>query len=197
MAIAAVFLDKDGTLVDDVPYNVDPARITLARNAVASLSQLRDAGFAFIVVSNQPGVAQGRFTLEALDDVEARLHKLFDQNDLSLLSCCWCPHDPHGVVDPFARACGCRKPAPGLIVDAARRHGVDVSQSWMIGDILDDVEAGRRAGCRTVLLDNGHETLWQWAPLRTPHVIARTLIDAAAQIVAHTRRAATHAELLP
>ena len=128
MAIAAIFLDKDGTLIDDVPYNVDPMRITLARDAVASLSRLRDAGFTFIVVSNQPGVAQGRFKLEALDAVEARLRELFEQNRLSLMSCWWCPHDAHGTVDGYARACGCRKPAPGLIVEAARRHGVDVAR---------------------------------------------------------------------
>ena len=184
MAVAAVFLDKDGTLVDDVPYNVDPARITLVEGATDALRQLRDAGFAFVVISNQPGVAQGRFTLTALDRVDAALRRLFSANGLVLTACYWCPHDANGSVAAYARACDCRKPAPGLIVEAARRHDIDVRKSWFIGDILDDVEAGRRAGCRTVLLDNGHETLWQRTPMREPDLIAANLPDAAAGILA-------------
>jgi hypothetical protein len=81
-------------------------------------------------------------------------------------------------------ACLCRKPAPGLLRQAARVHAIDLANSWMIGDILDDVEAGRRAGCRSVLLDVGNETEWQLSPLRTPHVRAANLLEAARAIVA-------------
>ena len=79
--------------------------------------------------------------------------------------------------------CACRKPAPGLLERAAREHGVSLSDSWLIGDILDDIEAGRRAGCRTVLLDNGNETEWQLTPERVPHHVARDLAEAAALIL--------------
>ncbi|SRR5689334_21780363 len=183
MAVAAVFLDKDGTLIDDVPYNVDPARMTLARGAVDALARLRDAGFAFIVVSNQPGVAQGRFPPDALDRVAARLQELLAAHRLELTACYWCPHDAQGSVMPYARACDCRKPAPGLIIEAATRHDIDIAHSWFIGDILDDVEAGRRAGCRTILLNNGHETLWRWTPMRRPDVVTSSLEEAASAIV--------------
>ena len=80
--------------------------------------------------------------------------------------------------------CLCRKPAPGLLHQAARTRNLDLARSWMVGDILDDVEAGRRAGCRSVLLDVGHETVWRLSPLRTPHFRAGDLLEAARHIVA-------------
>jgi histidinol-phosphate phosphatase family protein len=190
-----VFLDKDGTLIDDLPYNVDPARIALADGAAAALARLRDAGFTFVVVSNQPGVARGRFAFSALEAVEARLAELFRAHALDLADCRWCPHDARATVEPYARACDCRKPAPGLITDAATRHDIDLARSWMIGDILDDVEAGHRAGCRAILLDNGHETLWERSPLREPDAIVATWADAASAIlVTSSREPAREAE---
>jgi D-glycero-D-manno-heptose 1,7-bisphosphate phosphatase len=88
----------------------------------------------------------------------------------------YCPHAP-------GAGCECRKPAAGLIERAAREHGVALGESWLIGDILDDIEAGRRAGCKTVLLDNGNETQWELSPERVPHHIARDLGEAAALIL--------------
>ena len=158
----AVFIDKDGTLVEDAPYNVDPARIVLAPGAPEAAAAFAEAGFRVFVVSNQPGVALGRFRMEDLHGVEAWLRALVPQIEAFY----WCPHAP-------GAGCGCRKPAAGLLERAARERGVDLAGSWMIGDILDDVEAGRRAGCRTVLLDNGNETEWQVTPERVPHCIAR------------------------
>jgi histidinol phosphatase-like enzyme len=89
----------------------------------------------------------------------------------------YCPHAPDA-------GCDCRKPAPGMLERAAREHGVDLRASWMIGDILDDVEAGRRAGCRTILLDNGNETEWRDGEQRCPDYVARDLAQAAAIIAA-------------
>src|SRR5205085_6378312 len=96
-----------------------------------------------------------------------------------LARCYHCPHHPDGTVERYARACACRKPQPGLLLRAARDHDLDLARSWLVGDILDDVEAGRRAGCRTVLLDNGHETEWVLTPERLPHHIACDLAQAA------------------
>jgi histidinol phosphatase-like enzyme len=95
----------------------------------------------------------------------------------------WCPHDPAGNVPRYATECTCRKPMPGLLLKAAQEHGIDSSRSWMIGDILNDVEAGRRAGCRTALIDNGNETEWQWSALRSPDVLAGSFLAAARAIV--------------
>jgi histidinol phosphatase-like enzyme len=91
----------------------------------------------------------------------------------------WCPHHPQGAAAGYAIECGCRKPLPGMLRQAARDHGIDLAQSWMVGDILNDVEAGRRAGCRTVLINNGNETEWLRSPLRTPDISAPDLLSAA------------------
>jgi len=175
----AVFLDKDGTLVEDVPYNVDPARIRLMPGAVQGLQRLHEAGYRLVVISNQSGVARGFFPIGALTGVEARLRELLDGAGVPLAGFYYCPHHPGGTVAGYAVACQCRKPEPGLILSAARDLGIDPARSWFVGDILDDIEAGHRAGCRAVLLDNGHETEWVITPARTPDHKAANLIEAA------------------
>jgi len=167
----AVFIDKDGTLVEDVPYNVDPARIALTQDAPQAIRAMAGQGYRIIVVSNQPGAALGLFEEAQLKNVEARLQEMLPALD----GFYYCPHLPDA-------GCGCRKPASGMLERAARERGVELAASWMIGDILDDVEAGRRAGCRTILLDNGNETEWRIAEARSPDYIARDLPQAAAII---------------
>jgi histidinol-phosphate phosphatase family protein len=184
----AVFLDKDGTLIQDVPYNVDPARIELAAGAAEGLIDLADAGYQLIVVSNQSGVARGMFAEEALLEVESRLRELLAKPSIPLAGFYYCPHHPAGSVARYAIHCGCRKPAPGMLLRAARELSLDLQRSWLIGDILDDMAAGNRAGCRTILLDIGHETEWRWSPERRPTAVAADLADAARQILAADAR---------
>ena len=184
----AVFLDKDGTLVHDVPYNVDPERIVLVPGVGESLRRLQDAGFLLFVVSNQPGVALGRFPASALRVVEARLDELVGRHGVVFTAYCWCPHPPAGVRN--AIACTCRKPRPGLLLDAAAMHAVALGRSWMVGDILDDIEAGNRASCRTILVDRGNETRWRAGRLRTPNAIVYQFADAAAMILHDSREVA-------
>jgi D-glycero-D-manno-heptose 1,7-bisphosphate phosphatase len=183
----AVFLDKDGTLVDNVPYSADVDRIALSRGAAEALHELHHDGFWMIVVSNQSGVARGLFHEGALAAVERRLRSLLEAAGVPLLDFVYCPHHPQGTVARYARECGCRKPRPGLIAGAAAKHGVDLTRSWMIGDILDDVEAGRRAGCRTALVDTGNETEWVRGPEREPDLVAGDLLEAARCILAADR----------
>ena len=178
----AVFLDKDGTLVKNVPFNVDPERIVLSDGALEALQRLRQAGYAFAVVSNQPGVALGCYPFEALAAVEARLRALLASGGVELTGCYWCPHAPPSTDTRYER-CRCRKPSPELLLRAARTHGIDLSRSWMIGDILDDVEAGHRAGCRSVLLDTGSETVWRRSAWRIPDHIVTSFADAASAIL--------------
>jgi histidinol-phosphate phosphatase family protein len=175
----AVFLDKDGTLVEDVPYNVDPDRIRLTPRAGAGLSMLHRAGFRLVVVTNQSGVARGMFAEEALGQVERRLRLLLAREGVPLAGFYHCPH--------LAVGCSCRKPQPGLLRRAAGELRIDLAASWMIGDILDDVEAGRSAGCGTVLLDNGGETEWQLSPGRMPDMLAEDLHHAASMILRGSR----------
>jgi histidinol-phosphate phosphatase family protein len=179
----AVFFDKDGTLIDNVPYNVDPARIRLAAGAEEALPLLHERGYRLFVVSNQSGVARGYFAEEALVAVEARLRELLESLGVPLAGFYYCPHYPAGIVGRYAIACDCRKPGPGLVLRAAREHDADLERSWFVGDTLDDVEAGRRAGCQTILIDHGHETEWVLSPQRLPHHIVPNL-PAAARIVA-------------
>jgi histidinol-phosphate phosphatase family protein len=184
-----VFLDKDGTLVDDVPYNVDPALIRLSRGADYGLRRLHGAGYRLAVVSNQAGVARDLFPEDALHGVTRRLRALLAPLGVELTQVLYCPHDPAGAVERYRRACDCRKPAPGLLLRAAETLGADLARSWMVGDLLDDVEAGRRAGCRTVLVDSGGETEWRDGEHRRPDYRARDLAQAAEMILAHDRRA--------
>jgi D,D-heptose 1,7-bisphosphate phosphatase len=187
----AVFLDKDGTLLDDVPYNVEPSLMRFAPGAREALRVLGAYPFALFVISNQSGVALGRFEHSALNAVEAQLHRMLAGCGAILSGVYWCPHHPHGSVARYAALCDCRKPAPGLLLRAAREHRLDLGRSWFIGDILDDVEAGNRAGCRTVLLDNGHETEWLGGAQRVPTARAADLHEAA-QVVARCGRGGSH-----
>lgn len=183
----AVFLDKDGTLVDNVPFNVEPERIRLAPGVAEGLPLLSAAGYRIVVVSNQPGVALGLFPEAALEGVRERLRTLLRDVGVNLDGFYYCPHYVMGSVAGYTRACECRKPAPGLIERAARELDVVPGRSWLVGDILDDVEAGRRAGCRTVLIDNGNETVWRSGRWRLPNWMAADFEAAARTIVAFDR----------
>jgi histidinol-phosphate phosphatase family protein len=156
----------------------------LAPGALEALPRLHRAGYLLFVVSNQSGVARGLFPESALVAVGVRLRELFRECGVSLTGFYYCPHHPHGSIPDFARACACRKPEPGMILRAARRHNIDLARSWMVGDILDDIEAGRRAGCRTILLRNSGETEWRFDPRRVPDFLVDNLAEAAQCIVA-------------
>jgi D-glycero-D-manno-heptose 1,7-bisphosphate phosphatase len=178
----AVFLDKDGTLVDDLPYNVEPRRITLCSGAGAAMRLLARLDYRFFVVSNQAGIAHGHFGEDAMQAVGNRLADLLFREQLSLDGFYYCPHHPNGSVARYSMECFCRKPKPGMLLKAASDHEIDLRASWMIGDILHDVEAGNRAGCRTLLIDNGNETEWRLGARRIPTRMAPDLYAAAVLI---------------
>lgn len=177
----AVFIDKDGTLVENVPYNVDPALVRFTPNALEGLRRLVGAGYLLVLVSNQPGVALQRFTSAELRGLGQALVDRLAAAGVPLAACYFCPHAP--ADERFGGGCRCRKPAAGMLIDAARDHGIDLGSSWMVGDILDDVEAGWRAGCGSVLIDAGNETEWRWSPIRIPDFRVRDLQAAAESII--------------
>ena len=187
MAISAVFLDKDGTLVENDPDSRDPSRFQLLPGAGDALAALGAEGFRLFVVTNQPSIARGRLTVEAIRSCETALRTALRRWGAELSGFYWCPHDPVGSVPELAVDCLCRKPRPGLLDRAALEHGVDCSRSWMVGDILNDVEAGHRAGCRSILLDSGGETEWQITRLRRPDWVVYSL-EQAAQLIIRDRR---------
>jgi len=138
---AAVLFDRDGTLVVDVPYNGDPGRVEPMAGARAALDRVRERGIPTAVVSNQSGVARGLLTAEAVAAVNARVEELL--GPLGPWAIC-----PHGPED----GCACRKPAPGLVLEAARALAVAPGRCAVIGDIGADVEAARAAGARGILV---------------------------------------------
>lgn len=175
----AVFLDKDGTLIPDVPYNVNPALITLQDGVIEGLKLLKDNGYIFAVISNQAGVAKGYFKYSELEGVKEKLNLLLNAEEINIAAYYFCPHHPKGKITEYAIACDCRKPEPGMIFQAAKGLDLDLEKSWMIGDILNDVEAGNKAGCKTVLLDIGNETEWLEGDFRKPDFVADNFLQAA------------------
>lgn len=180
--VKAVFLDKDGTLIRDEPYNVDPAKVVFEDDVFEGLRTLQADGYRLVIVSNQPGLSMGLFSQTELDALIRYFEDRFVENGVLLSGFYYCPHLPATTE----LACDCRKPEPGLLFRAARDLHIDLSRSWMIGDILNDVEAGNRAGCRTALIDHGNETEWKDGPYRKPDYTTRFFLDATDYITTKT-----------
>lgn len=179
MGAKAIFLDKDGTLIEDVPYNIALDKIKLSEDCVVGLKRLHRKGYQLIVVSNQSGIARGYFKLAELNKALAKMKDLFATLGVFFTAFYFCPHHPQGTESRFSITCNCRKPANGMFMQAAIDHNLDLKNSWMIGDILNDIEAGKRAGCRSVLIDNGNETEWISGNFRQPDYTCTTINEAA------------------
>ncbi len=175
----AVFIDKDGTLIKNVPYNINAQLVRLEPHAGKALHLLKQNNYFLIVISNQSGIAQNYFGENDLEQINAEIQKQLLSYNVQLDGFYYCPHLPGGIITKYAIDCDCRKPKPGLLLKAAKDFDIDLNQSWMIGDILNDVEAGKEAGCKTILIDNGNETEWLLNEHRTPHFKAKDLHETA------------------
>lgn len=145
----AIFLDKDGTLVDNSGYpTIIPTDKLLYQDILAGLSWLQQEGYALIVISNQSWIAEGRLSHAEVQVIFSSIRQQLQSAGISITDVFYCPH---------ARAdnCLCHKPQPGLIVRAAEKHGIDLSQSYMVGDRENDILAGKRAGVKTILVQTG------------------------------------------
>ncbi len=154
MANTAVFFDRDGTLINDPGYLNHPDQVQLLDGAAEALRELRGLGYKTVVVSNQSGVARGIVTEEMLGRIHERLRELLAAKEASLDSIYYCPDHPDGVIDQYRKDSDWRKPKPGMLLAAAEEMDIDLAKSWMIGDTERDVEAGRNAGCRTILISS-------------------------------------------
>lgn len=176
---AAVFLDRDGVLNravvrDGRPYSpAGPDEFEIVPGAREALDRLREAGFLLICVTNQPDVVRGLQRRETVEAMHRSLAAALPLNDVLV-----CYHDD-------ADRCPCRKPEPGLLLEAAARHAVDLGRSFMVGDRWRDIEAGHRAGCRTVLIDHGYA---EPGPAVLPGCRVRSLPEAASWILGQVRR---------
>ncbi len=153
MSDKAIFLDRDDTLIEDLGYINDPDQVKLIDGAAEALMELKALGYKLIVVTNQSAVARGIVTEKVLADIHERLRQLLAENNAFLDDIYYCPYHPEGVVPKYRKESNYRKPNPGMLLEAADDMSIDLGKSWCIGNSSSDVEAGLKAGCKTVLLD--------------------------------------------
>jgi len=174
----AVFLDRDGTIVEDVGYMNSPQQIQFIPGSIEAIKKLNEAGFKVVVITNQAGVARGLITEDMLQTIDKTLHKWILSGGAHLDGLYYCPHHPEHGVHPYKQACECRKPHPGLIKRAHRDLNINLAQSYMIGDKATDVEAGKRAGTKTIYVLTGRGKGEKDRLQEKPDHIAENLADA-------------------
>lgn len=155
MGHPAAFLDRDGTLIEDVDYLTDPARIRILPGAAEAVRALNRAGVPAVVVTNQAGVARGFLTERQLLSIHEAVLARFGAEGARLDAVYYCPHHPTVGRPPYLRICGCRKPGPGMLARAARDLGLDLARSMMAGDSPRDAGAGLAAGCQAIYYTGG------------------------------------------
>ncbi len=155
----AVFLDRDGTINVEKDYLHKVEDFEFIPGAPQAIKKLKDAGFLVIVVSNQSGIGRGYFNERDVDNLHGHLQSELAAHDTAVDAFYFCPHHPEKGQGAYKVACDCRKGEPGMLLQAAAEHDIDLQNSFMIGDKLADIEAGRRAGCQTLLVLTGYGEL--------------------------------------
>jgi len=157
MANKAVFFDRDGTLIEDPGYLNNPDQVKLLDGVSEAVIELKAMGYKLIVASNQSGVARGIVTEETLEEIHNRLKQLLAEKGAYLDKIYYCPYHPEGVIPKYRKEWYWRKPNPGMLLAAADEMNIDLEQSWMLGNNGGDIEAGQRAGCKTILIIQHHK----------------------------------------
>jgi D-glycero-D-manno-heptose 1,7-bisphosphate phosphatase len=155
MKLQAILCDRDGTLIEDCHFLSHPDQIQWIPGVLDTLKQWKDLGVKIIVVTNQSGVARGYFDAVAVEAVHAKLLWDAEQVSVSIAGFYYCPHHPQGEVSRYSCACDCRKPQPGMFLQAIRDHGLNPNQCWVIGDRLRDLEPGLQLGMKAFLVKTG------------------------------------------
>jgi len=156
----AVFIDRDGVIneliyfqdlgIIDTPFT--PEQFRLLPGVGEAIRAINEMGYKAIVVSNQPGIARNHFTEETLAQIDAKMNQELARAGAFLDAIYYCPHHPRGDNGKYRMECDCRKPKPGLLLRAAQDLNIDLSASFMVGDNITDIQAGRSAGCHTILV---------------------------------------------
>ena len=188
----AVFLDRDGTVNEEVGYLKDLGQLRLIPGAGSAIRKFNEAGLKVVVITNQSGVARGYFTESFVHDTHALLDKMLKNEGARLDGIYYCPHHPTAGNTRYTMECDCRKPGTGLIDRAARDLDIDVKRSYVVGDKWSDIELGQRAGARSVLVRTGFAAD-DAGNARPPHVkdpdfVADTINHAADWIVEDVKR---------
>ncbi len=189
----AIFFDRDNTLIVGNDYLGDPAAVELVPGAAAAVARANHLGYDVVVVSNQSGVARGKFAESDVRAVNARVDELLlaGHPDALVERHAFCPHHPEAEIEAYRTACDCRKPRPGMILAAAAELGLDLPFSWLIGDAPRDIEAGAAAGCRAILFRDPSlppSPAAAEAEVVKPEFVAETLTEAMDYVERHTRR---------
>jgi histidinol-phosphate phosphatase family protein len=179
----AVFLDRDGTLIEDVGYLDRLDRIALYPCSVDAVRLLNRAGFAVVVATNQSGVARGLFDEAFVEATHRALAETLAAAGARVDAFVYCPHHPHGTVEAYRRQCDCRKPQPGLMKRAALAQELDLSRSFVVGDRLNDIESGEAVGARGVLVRTGYGPRHEPAARARGAVVADNLMEAVSWIL--------------
>lgn len=181
----AVFIDRDGTLIEERDYLRSAAGIAFLPGAITALRLLKEKGLPVVMVSNQSGVARGYFTLEDVAQVHDALQEKLGSEGLELDALYFCPHHPEGSVEEFRLTCDCRKPAPGLLDMAARELSLDLDGSWVIGDKPCDIQLAADRPLRPLLVRTGYGADTEKQLLDpAPEKVCRNLLEAAEWIIA-------------
>ncbi|MBI5463616.1 MAG: HAD family hydrolase [Ignavibacteriales bacterium] len=152
----ALFLDRDGTINTEVDFLTQPDEVILLPNAAKAICEANAQGFKVFVITNQSGIARGDFSESELAKIHHRLVSLLKAEGAHVDGIAYCPHHPEYGIPPYNVACTCRKPQPGMILDFAHQHGIDLTRSFVIGDRRADVQAGLAAGCTSILVLTGY-----------------------------------------
>ena len=186
---AAVFLDRDGTLIEEVGYLDRPERVELYPYSADAIRALNRAGLRIVMVTNQSGVARGFFSEAVVHAVHGHIERLLAEAGAHIDAYYYCPHHPDGKVAEYARACDCRKPARGLVDRAARELGIDPARSVAVGDRWLDVALARAVGAAGVLVRTGYGLTEEQRPLAglAADAVVDNLAAAASWILRHRR----------
>lgn len=158
----AVFLDRDGTVIRQVELLHKPSQVKIFSGAAEAIGTLNRLGYLVVIVTNQPVVARGIIGPKEVDHIHAVMVDRFGKKGARIDAVYYCPHHPQANVKKYRMACKCRKPAPGMILRAAKEHGIDLKKSFFIGDSTRDVLAGNRAKVTMILVRTGHGGKDQW-----------------------------------
>ena len=182
----AVFLDRDGTIIDELGYVTPGTEVKIFSFSAAAISRLTDAGFPVVVITNQGGIALGMYDHAFVDDTHSQLSDALAKDGAQITAWYYCPHHPDGKVAKFTGPCECRKPGTGMLEAAAREHGLDIATSWVVGDQWRDIELARRAGARGILVRTGYgrglEADWP-KDIPAPAIVCDDLMAAAEFII--------------
>jgi len=181
--IPAVFMDRDGTLNEEVGYLDRLDKLRLIPGAAAAVRLINERGWKAVVVTNQSGIARGFFDEKFVAAVHDEMARLLRGEGAAIDGFYFCPHHPTEGIGGYRQSCSCRKPAPGLLLQAAAELSIDLSRSWMIGDMPKDVEAGQRAGAKGILVRTGYGRSVEPGATK-PDFIATDILEAVRRLLA-------------